>query len=697
MLDEADTPLVTSAEIARLAGVGRAAVSNWRRRYPDFPKPVGGPASSPTFALAEVEKWLADTGKGEQLRTAGVTATGTQRLDRAGQLAVRFARQALASSDDSAGTDDSVAGARFVADLGAQSGGTQSGAAQSGGVEGRGDGVEVRDDAGALRIGLSFGAHAPSLAAVRDRRALRVQRERRAVFAAMLAALLPEATAGTVVDPACGSGDLLAAAGARFGDAVQLAGQGVDVDAARRASVRLAAEAAQLSHASQLSHGSQFPQLSHLDRTMIRAGDSLTGDALRAYRGRAAAVLCEPPLDQPVWPADELATDARWVFGLPAPRDAELAWVQHCYALLRPDATAVVAVSPRTCVQPSGRAIRAAMLRAGALRAVIALPAKAAGRGAVDAGDFGGGTDAVLWVLRRPYGEPDRTVAMIDLADVDLLELPAEPAAWRAVLADPARCREVPAIELLDEDVALLASRFVERTDRDLAAAYIRAAQQLPTLLERLAAGLPRLQPGSPGQKTNQSKSQLGVASAPLPDLRATTTTLHELERAGALRIHPRAFTPRAGDVLVHAGKRPPTVATDRANSNGTGVGSGLASAARKASESRSGLGNEADERTVTNVIEIVDSRLDPYFLAAFLHADAVSIPSANTSGSLSRDDLRRCRIPRLPIAQQRRYGKAFRSLAELESVLRTATEVSGHVVRTALEGLTSGALAPPD
>ncbi|MDN0200876.1 N-6 DNA methylase [Streptomyces sp. S.PNR 29] len=49
---------VTAAGIARLAGVGRAAVSNWRRRHADFPKPVGGTETSPSFALAEVEAWL---------------------------------------------------------------------------------------------------------------------------------------------------------------------------------------------------------------------------------------------------------------------------------------------------------------------------------------------------------------------------------------------------------------------------------------------------------------------------------------------------------------------------------------------------------------------------------------------------------------------------------------------------------------
>lgn len=54
---------VTAAGIARLAGVGRAAVSNWRRRHADFPKPVGGTETSPSFALPEVEQWLRDQGK----------------------------------------------------------------------------------------------------------------------------------------------------------------------------------------------------------------------------------------------------------------------------------------------------------------------------------------------------------------------------------------------------------------------------------------------------------------------------------------------------------------------------------------------------------------------------------------------------------------------------------------------------------
>src|SRR5690606_21833000 len=54
---------VTAAEIARLAGVTRATVSNWRRRHADFPAPIGGTEASPTYDLDEVRAWLAARGQ----------------------------------------------------------------------------------------------------------------------------------------------------------------------------------------------------------------------------------------------------------------------------------------------------------------------------------------------------------------------------------------------------------------------------------------------------------------------------------------------------------------------------------------------------------------------------------------------------------------------------------------------------------
>src|SRR5918997_6795224 len=65
----ADTT-VSTGDIARLGRVGRAAVSNWRRRYDDFPAPVSGTASNPRFALSEVEAWLQRNGKRYRLSAA---------------------------------------------------------------------------------------------------------------------------------------------------------------------------------------------------------------------------------------------------------------------------------------------------------------------------------------------------------------------------------------------------------------------------------------------------------------------------------------------------------------------------------------------------------------------------------------------------------------------------------------------------
>src|SRR5690606_31231391 len=62
----ADEQLVTAADIARLARVTRAAVSNWRRRHDDFPAPVAGTKSSPLFALSQVRAWLDRQNKGHE-------------------------------------------------------------------------------------------------------------------------------------------------------------------------------------------------------------------------------------------------------------------------------------------------------------------------------------------------------------------------------------------------------------------------------------------------------------------------------------------------------------------------------------------------------------------------------------------------------------------------------------------------------
>jgi len=566
-MDPGGREQMTAAAIARLAGVGRAAVSNWRRRHQEFPKPVGGSPNSPTFDRAEVEAWLKATGKADQLATAGQTDTGTQRIG----------EPERSISDLEPG--DLLA--RAMAALLPRE-------TVPGRPAGDGDWAETFLDA-------------------------------------------PD-DLPVVLDPACATGTALLAVADRFGARVRLAGQEIRQDYARTARLRL----------SENANGAAYE---------VHVGDSLLDNQLAQYLGRAAAVVCEPPFDLPQWPETQLATDPRWEFGIPAPRDSELAWVQHCYAHLRPRGVAVVAVSQRTCMQPSGEQIRAGLVRAGVLRAVIALPAGMATTG---------GADICLWVLRRPVGQPDLgPVRMIDLSRLgDAVDVPREFAAWQRLLGDtdPTVSRAVQRLDLLDTDTNVLPSRYVAARAEASAGDLAGVTERLTKLYGRIGQGLPSF-------------------AAPKQAMRVSYVTLAELERVGALTIKQRDAVPRVGDVLLRTQSRPPVVTPIWVDTGG--------------------YEHAVDISGIAQVLEIDATRLDAHFVATFLRSDIGALPVANTLGAVSRDDLRRCRIPRLPLAEQRRYGDAFRLLLELQAALRSLADVSEKVIEQTIHGLTTGVLAP--
>ncbi|MDN5857562.1 MAG: SAM-dependent methyltransferase [Pseudonocardia sp.] len=528
-MDVEEREHVTAAWIARQAGVGRAAVANWRKRHADFPDPVAGGPTTPLFSWPAVRQWLLDTGKGEQLAAAGRTGTGTQQI---------------------------------------------------------GDAAPDRS-----LTGLSP----------------------RELLARVLVALLPRLGEGElpgddvepplVLDPACHDPAVLVALAERYADHVRLAGQG---------------------------GGGPVP-----DGVDLRPGDALRVDRFAGVRGTARAVVCVPPSAR-TWTATELAADPRWRFGLPDPADPDLAWVQHCLAHLRSRGTAVVVVSPVVAVRPSGRAVRAALVRAGVLSDVIALPASFDGAGQV-------------WVLQRDCDA--RTVRMIDLSAVaDPADVPQSRGEWDELRgsADRVVVRAVPQVELLDGETALVPARYLEVRDATTAAELGGLTGRLRRLYADLGGALPE-------------------PAAPSAAVRHPLVTLAELERTRAITILPRDATPRAGDVLFRVLAQDPVVAT----------------------------GSPEDDRGVAQVVGIDTERLDPHFVAAFVRADARAAPVANTHGALTRDDVRRCRIPRLPIAEQRRYGDALRHLLELREVAAGLAAATDAVITQTVHGLTVGALAP--
>ncbi len=231
-------------------------------------------------------------------------------------------------------------------------------------------------------------------------------------------------------------------------------------------------------------------------------------------------------------------------------------------------------------------------------------------------------------------------------------DVPQEHTEWRDLMGSsttPA-ARSVPRMDLLDGDTVLSPSRYL--ADGGLAGAdeLVRLNERLRGLYAAVGAGLPR-----PAAASGHS--------------RHVHVTLGELERSGALTILSRDATPRAGDLLFRTLGRDPVVAT----------------------------GTSDDDRGVAQVVEIDPARLDPHFVALFVRADAHSVPVANTHGALSRDDLRRCRIPRLLLRDQQIYGTAYRQLTDTRDALRALSIATGRVLDQNIHGLVTGALDPAD
>ncbi|SEN15471.1 N-6 DNA methylase [Nonomuraea pusilla] len=610
-------PTVNAGDIARLAGVGRAAVSNWRRRHDDFPDPVGGTANQPLFSLRQVESWLRRYGKSYQVSLGDrvwqrMKAAGDLRLGElvaaAGALLTRRRGEAGPPSTGR----DGAAGAGAEALPAGQHGDPPAGPEPELEPELAGLVTEFAERHGALTAyeflcERYFEAHSRQLAVTRDE------------VAALMARLAAPAGA-TVLDPACGVGTLLLAPGAGA-----VLGQDLNETSAAITRARL------------LLRGVEAD---------VAAGDSMRHDGFTGRR--ADAVLCDPPFNERAWGYEELTGDPRWEYGLPPRGEPELAWVQHCLAHVRPGGMVAILMPPAAASRKAGRRIRANLLRAGALRAVVALQ----------------GSD--LWLLRRPTaGERPPSDVLIMNAGSDLSAV--EPA-WRAYLDDRAD-HTVRIIDLLADEVDMTPARHQRRDDL--------------------------------GRAFAEARDRFLAATAVPPDLKVLdqpldqpVTTLGDLIKEGLVTASqaPPKMTADGGDVPV-------LTSDDLANGTGpTGLTTqqqGLVvirpgdvvasySAVRVMTDGGAALGPHL------TLYRVDARRLDPDFLAGYLRAAG----GRATTGS-SRFDVRRTRLPRLPLKEQRAYGEAFRQLAVLEDALRETSSLGQTLIRLGLDGLTDGHLHP--
>jgi type I restriction-modification system DNA methylase subunit len=698
---------VTLAEIARIAGVGRAAVSNWRRRHDTFPAPVGGSDTSPQFSLTEVEQWLRKHGKGEAVGSRErlwpqFEALGDRTL--AGLAIAEMARRMLpahAIMPMPAG-GDLPEDARRLADRAVES-------------AGRADGQEIFE----FLLARWLDTHVRQIS----------------VTPAPLAALMIaigdtfSRTSGmpqSVLDPACGSGGLLLAAARQWARADRargliLSGTERDLALASLAAARFSFVSAERGGSVRGGHGTAGPG-AYIAGVDVRVGDSLRADPHREFR--ADLVLCNPPFNERDWGHEELATDPRWSYGLPPRTEPELAWVEHALARLKPGGVAVLVLPPAVASRRAGRRIRGALLRAGAIRSVIALPTGSAAPYSVS---------LHLWVLQAPAptaaGAAHREVLLIDAASssprpgrgphgIDWPELHEHVVAGvrsyvarseskangrgKGAAALSTGCVAVPVMDLLNEQVDLTPARYVPDAGvpdgHQLRDSWLHFADLLQTLGE--LAGL---------------LSRFDLAG---DDGTAVTTTVGDLDRAQALTVHAGREAPAGlipleipseGAVpmltvpdLLTGGKPRSWLPADQVSRAGGALTLAEANDVVVAGVERAYRAwVQMDGPVVLGPqlyrLRVDPALLDPWFIAGCLRAPANARQASTHTSSSSRIDVRKLQVLQLLLAEQRRYARAFRQLAAMDDALLNVQVVGADLLRSLSNGLAAGQLMRED
>ncbi len=485
MSSSEDTPgLIGLTRIAQLSGVRPSAVSNWRRRYKDFPEPKAGSGRQILFDLNEVEAWLLENeklqeriGEADRLdavlencRTEGPVGWSTD-FARAGLAYLVACR---ANPLDGPGSDALVKPqyrwervAQSAQPLTALAVATEKTEAELESL--RGLFVPLQDRSNhspaldQLKISILdtidalLGDKAPPIE-VLDGIAefeLRVEGRRLGEHTTpdslidLVCAVVP-GRAKTVWDPAAGGGRMLSSVVETVG-AHEVFASEINAVNGRALRTRFFLEGRQVA---------------------LEIEDSLTAPEWP----KVDLVTANPPLGTRKWGRPEDYGDPRWKFGAVPPSNAELAWVQLASLSLESQGSGVVVTSQGPLFQTrAGSKIRKKMVDSGVIEAIITLPPGLL---------FSTMIPSALWVLRSikspVVGGP---ILLLDFSEAALESRNRLPAstidlisrtltAWRTgdVLSDDSKAHSV-VIEPSDlqDDYVLLPSRFLgpPELDRD--------------------------------------------------------------------------------------------------------------------------------------------------------------------------------------------------------------------------------------
>ncbi|WP_162888447.1 N-6 DNA methylase [Streptomyces cavourensis] len=699
MAEEPST--VTATGIARIAGVGRAAVSNWRRRHQDFPRPVAGTSASPAFDLYEVEQWLDRQGKlrslapldrlGRRIETFGAAGRLAEAIALVGLMLLTAAREVPTPrqlKDQARAFTCPQHAEILLSELPEVWSPAQCELLDAVFP------VACQED----RVGVFEHLHS-RYATTRGTVGLT---DTPAAVANLMLDIAGPAT--VVLDIACGTGTFLRPAleePTATGAPPRILGQDSRPEHVRIALLRL------LLLRQQAGGDRDDAEL------RLCVADPLLADAFADES--VDAVVGSPPHGLQGWSHDRLAFDPRWVYGgLPPRTEPELAWVQNALAHLKPGGRAALLMPPAVAGRPAGRRIRSELVRRGALRAVVALPPTAT---------VGGSNGVHLWALQRPdpAGTPEGGVLFVNGEAAPLNQRTSSREHFEALCgqvaalwlnhrsgrgipaSDSAFARHVSLPELLDEDIDLTPRRHVPH--RDSARHTPEALLELPADIE---AGLDALRDGMP---------RLTRVSQPASS-DVSTATLGELSRTGALSLHRYSVRTAYLDAPVPERQEPALtsqdVITGRPASGSVPIGPNDEPTARVQAHdilvpaiAKTVVARVATDEQVgvrlgpgVHVVRVDPNLLDPWFVAGALsrpeNATKAARRSATGSGAL-RIDVKRLHLPLLPIDVQCRRSAELRRLARWDAELTRTAEAGHELTRALTRALIDGTLTPSD
>lgn len=656
--------LLSPSDVADLAGVSRPVVSNWRKRHSDFPSAVAGTEAKPLFARDAVVGWLRQRGHKVDVQSAGGqlwSALNAIRdrvpLEDAADFVLLLAtvkRMSESEFDRIAHEPSAGQGALLVR--------AASKLRTLRGLEGTRDPAEVvlrLQPIASLVVEAVRQTSADELASAVDYVLERLSRGQikggaesgfiGSRTSALLASLVGQGV-GTVYDPACGIANVLVRVSDQ-GATNRLVGSDVD-----RGALLVAQQRAFLRGAS-------------ID---FVAGDVLAVDP--DPKLRADVVVVEPPFGMS-WDPSAILVDPRFAFGIPPKMASDLAWIQHAIAHLGPDGRAYVLTAPGALFRSGAeRKIRANLLSAGCVEAVVGLPPKMLPHTSIG---------LALWVLRSRRDATD--VLLIDARSVDDVESKA--AAWlsrdASAPADIAAPHAlVPVNDLLAADAVLTPAKWVGAIAIDagaIAASFASALQAIQQSIRSIG---------------NSSLALKDLAGLPMPRI----ATIRELIDNGVIELRMgRPDKTRDLDDAVQArivratdvkSRHLPTIA-DLASIDHpdvTAQGDVLVTTMNEVRAVVDDLGGHLPSTGVDRLRIVDRSVLSPNYLAVVLTGSWNA--RLQTGTTIKRAPIRDLEVPLVPKADQAKVVTAQLAVARLREQSETLSAEGRNVQEAILDSL---------